>query len=316
MRVTPLLVVAFVACRTEGGVDTTTITSAPVAAPERTMPDLVELDYRGRFHGANVYVTFGSRGRVASGSCFYEADGADVPLRGGLDERGVLTLEEMGEDGPVSNVTLTKDAGGAWSGTWESADASRSGAAELEPIARRSGQPVLVAARHTKPRDAVDVRTPVVLGLADRAFERKLNAALAEMTDVIAPRGASAAVTVDYGVPLDERGFVSFVMTSRYASELPCGGGLCIGDTRGLTAAVDARAIADDVWDVVDPVKARPLVASRKLGPVGVLTRRGVSFRIDELEEGVRAPLWDEIPYDELGASLRRSPFEMLWKRR
>ncbi len=314
MRVTALLCVAFLACRTDDAdVAETTLTSAPIAARGITPPDLVEADYRGRFHGANVYVTFTSRGRVASGTCFYEADGRDVTLRGGFDDRGALVLEEMGDDGPVSVVTLTKGAGGAWSGTWESTDASRMGPAELEPIARRPGDAVFVATRHTK-RAGVDVRTPVVLGLADRAFQRKLDGALVEMTDAIVPRGVPAAITVEYAVPLDERGLVSFVMTSRYASEIPCGGGLCIGDATGLSAAVDARAIADDVWDVVDPVKARPFVARRKLGATGVLTRRGVAFRVDELEAGVLAPLWDEIPFDELGASLRHSPFESLWK--
>ncbi len=316
MRVAPLLLVAFVACQTEDGVASTTVTSAPLPAKrDGPPPGVVELDYRGEFHGAKLYVTFGSHGAVASGSCFYEADGELVTLRGGFDERGVLTLDEMGDKGPVSTVTLTSDPSGAWSGTWESADASRSGAAKLEPITHHRGEGVLVATRHTKPYDEIDVRIPVVLGLEDRAFERKLNGALEELATEAAPSDIGTAVTVDYAVPLDERGFVSFVVTARYASEIRCDGGLCIGTASGLSAAVDASVIADDVWDVVDPVKARRLVVSRKLASVGVLTRRGVSFRYDELEEGVHASAWDEIPFDELGSALRHSAFERLWKR-
>lgn len=316
MRVAPLMFVAFVACQTEDAVGSTTVTSAPISAVrDKPPPDVVELDYRGEFHGAKLYVTFGSHGAVASGTCFYEADGAIVTLRGGFDEHGVLTLQEMGDKRPLSTVTLTSDPSGAWSGTWESADASRSGDAKLEPITRHRGEGVFVATRHAKPHEAIDARIPVVLGLADRAFERKLDGALEELTTQAAPSDIGTAVTVDYAVPLNERGFVSFAIDVRYASEVRCDGGLCIGDASGLSAAVDAPALADDVWDLVDPVKAHRLIVSRKLAATGVLTRRGVSFRYDELEAGVHASAWDEIPFDELGAALRHSAFEPLWKK-
>jgi hypothetical protein len=307
-----LFFAAIGACREEDAVSTTTLTSATLVA---SMPPDVEFaDYRGTFHGAKVYASFESRGGVASGSCFYEADGLDVTLRGGLDERGVLTFYEMGEKGPVSTVTLTSDPSGAWTGTWESGDASRSGVAKLEPITRTPDGEVFVATRHTR-RDRVDVRAPVVLGLGDRVFEKRLNDALASLVQDAA-EDVDTWVTVDYLVPLDERGFVSIIVNARYANEVRCDGGVsCIGTASALSAAVDARALARDVWDVVDPAKAKPIIAARHLSSVGLLTRRGVSFRYDEVEDGMHAPAWDEISFDDLGASLRRgSPFEPLWK--
>jgi hypothetical protein len=281
----------------------------------RTPPDVAFADYRGTFHGAKVYASFESRGGVASGSCFYEADGLDVTLRGGVDERGVLTVYEMGEKGPVSTVTLTSDASGAWSGTWASADASRSGPVKLEPIARARGAEVFVATRHTR-SDHIDVRTPVVLGLGDRAFEKKLDDALESLAQTAAT-DVGAWVSVDYLVPLNERGFVSIIVSARYAAEVRCDGSVpCIGTASGLSAAVDNRAIATSTWDVVDPVKAAKLPAARRLSATGVLTRRGVSYLYDEIEDGVHAPAWDEISFDDVGGALRRgSAFEPLWKR-
>ena len=130
------------ACREDDTVQTT-LTSATLRAP-----DVAFGDYRGTFHGANVYASFEARGGIASGTFFYDADGIDVPLRGGIDERGALVLSEMGDKGPISTVTLRSDPSGAWSGTWASADASRSGAAKLQPIARARGAEVFIATRH------------------------------------------------------------------------------------------------------------------------------------------------------------------------
>ena len=315
-RVAPLLIVAGVACRENDVASSTTLTSADVRAPlhDRKPPDVAFGDYRGSFHGANVYASFDAKGGVASGNMFYEADGIDVTLRGGIDEHGVLVFSEMGDHGPVATVTLTSDPSGAWSGTWSSADSSRSGPAKLEPIARTPGNEVFVATRHTR-RGHVDVREPVVFGLGDRAFEKKLNDALATLT-ANAATDVGTWVTVDYLVPFNERGFLSVIVTARYASEMRCDNGVsCIGTSNGLSAAVDAHALATDLWDVVDPVKAKPFVAAHRLSSVGVLTRRGVSFRYDEVEDGVHAPAWDEISFDDLGSALRRgSAFEPLWK--
>jgi hypothetical protein len=297
------------ACREDDTARAVTLTSATLRSPDVTFAD-----YRGSFHGANVYASFEARGGIASGSFFYEADGLDVPLRGGIDERGALVLNEVGDKGPISTVTLRSDPSGAWSGTWASADASRSGAAKLEPIARARGAEVFVATRHTR-HDTIDVRTPVLLGLGDRIFEKKLNDALESLAQNAAT-DVGTWVSVDYLVPLNERGFVSVIVNARYASEARCDGGVpCIGTASGLSAAVDARAIESSVWDVVDPLKARKVEAARRLSPTGVLTRRGVSYLYDEVEDGMHAPAWDEISFDDLGASLRRgSAFEPLWK--
>jgi len=309
-RVALLFFATIVACREDDTVQVTTVTSATVRAP-----DVAFGDYRGSFHGANVYASFEARGGIASGTFFYEADGLDVPLRGGIDDRGALVLSEIGDKGTVSTVTLRSDPSGAWSGTWESGDASRSGAARLEPIARARGAEVFIATRHTR-RDHIDVRAPVVLGLGDRVFEKKLDDALQSLAQTAAT-DVGAWVTVDYLVPLNERGFLSIIVNARYANEVLCdAGAACIGTSSGLSAAVDARAIATSVWDVVDPVKVRKVRAARRLGATGVLTRRGVSFLYDEVEDGMHAPAWDEISFDDLGGALRRgSAFEPLWKR-
>ncbi len=298
------------ACREDDTVQVTTVTSATLRAP-----DVAFADYRGTFHGANVYASFEARGGIASGSFFYEADGLDVPLRGGIDEHGALVMRAMGDSGPISTVTLRSDPSGAWTGTWESADASRSGPVKLELIARTPGTEVFVATRHTR-SDHIDVRTPVVLGLGDRVFEKKLDDALESLAQTAA-KDVGAWVSVDYLVPLNERGFVSIVVNARYATEVKCDNGVvCMGTASGLSAAIDGRAIATTVWDVVDPVKAKKLPAARRITATGLLTRRGVSFRYDEVEDGVHAPAWDEISFDDLGTSLRRgSAFELLWKK-
>ena len=269
----------------------------------------------GHFTGANVYASFEARGGIALGSFFYEADGLDVPLRGGIDERGSLVLTAMGEKAPISTVTLRSDPSGAWSGMWESADASRSGTAKLEPITHTRGDEVFIATRHTR-RDHIDVAAPVVLGLGDRVFEKKLDDALQSLVQTAAT-DVGAWVSVDYLVPLNERGFVSIIVNARYAAEVRCDGGVpCIGTASGLSAAVDGRAIMTSVWDVVDPVKARKLEGARRVSATGVLTRRGVSYLYEEIEDGVHAPAWDEISFDDLGGALRRgSPFEPLWKK-
>jgi len=309
-RVALLIFATFVACREDDTVQSTTLTSATMRAP-----DVAFVDYRGTFHGANVYASFEARGGIASGSFFYEADGVDVPLRGGIDEHGTLVLNALGDKGTISTVTLRSDPSGAWSGTWESGDASRSGVAKLEPIARTRGAEVFVATRHTR-HDHIDVRAPVVLGLGDRAFENKVNDALESLAQTAAT-DVGAWVSVDYLVPLDERGFISIIVNARYAAEVMCDGGVpCIGIASGLSAAVDDHALATSTWDVVDPVKARKLAAARRMGATGILTRRGVSFLYDEVEDGVHAPAWDELSFDDLGGALRRgSAFELLWKR-
>ena len=309
-RVALLIFATIVACREDDTVQATTLTSATLRTP-----DVAFADYRGTFHGANVYASFEARGGIASGTFFYEADGIDVPLRGGIDERGALVLSEMGDRGAISTVTLRSDASGAWSGTWESADASRTGPAKLEPIARTRGAEVFIATRHTR-SNHIDVRAPVVLGLGDRVYEKKLDDALQSLAQTAAT-DVGAWVTVDYLVPLNERGFLSIIVNARYASEVRCDGGApCIGTASGLSAAVDDHAIMTSTWDVVDPVKARKLLVARRMGATGVLTRRGVSFLYDEVEDGVHAPAWDEISFDDLGGALRRgSAFEPLWKK-
>ena len=56
------------ACREDDG------SRRPSRRP-RDCPDVAFGDYRGTFHGANVYASFEARSGIASGTCFYEADG-------------------------------------------------------------------------------------------------------------------------------------------------------------------------------------------------------------------------------------------------
>lgn len=319
MRLFPLVFLAIAACEPDAA---TSVRSTSATIHAAASPDLEEADYRGTFHGANVYVTIESHGALASGSCFYETDGADVPLRGAIDERGVLTLEELDDRRAISTITLSGGANGVWTGTWKSADTSRAGLVRLERITRREGAPVLVATRHLE-RRAGDARVPVVLGLADRVFERKLNEELAASS-----KRASTA-TFDYVVPLNEHGFVSFEITGKYL----CDVGPCTEKRTGVTAAVDAHEVATDASALIDMVKARTLLVDvvkggndacakmldddRALALVhsGILTQRGVSILYERCDEG-SATRARELTFAELGPSLRsESAFAPAWRR-
>ena len=300
--------------------------SSTSAAIHAKPVEIAESDFRGTFNGATLYATVDAHDGIASGTCFYEDDGTDVPLRGAIDEHGVMMLQQVGDKGPVSSVTLTADATGAWTGTWKSADQSRSGTARLEPIARKPGDPVFVAARTIR-QTRSDTRVPVVLGLADRAFEKKLDDALLAKASVRAPAG-SWRVTTDYSVPLNERGYVSFEIISRYADHASDKS----GGADGLTAAVDRQAIASTAADLIDVVKAKRLLvdmaergyarcstsltdehALDTIG-AGVLTKTGVAIEHDTCDDHVHSPAWDELSFATLGSALRAgTAFEPFW---
>lgn len=305
-RVAILLVSGLFGCR--GG-------DVSASAPPPAAPSAVrEADYRGELAGAKVYATFGARGTIASGSCFYDSGGEEVPLMGALDERGVLLLEETSDHGPASTIRLARGDGGEWFGTWSSADESRSGIARFDPLVRAPGEPVFVAPRHVVSEN-VDARIPVVLGLADREFEKKLDARLAELAEARPPPGGS--VTVDYAVPLNERGVVSIEITTRRIV-----GRRTTSEAAGLTAAVDAGVIGRDVTDFVDVPKARAALdeatpdcdGGDPLPESAVLTERGVDLLVGAC--GARAPGWHELAFAKVRAAMRQgTPFSLAWSR-
>jgi hypothetical protein len=320
-RVAFSLFFVVVACQGERATpDAITTTSAVLASNDVTgsgPATIPEADYRGTFNGANVYVTFGAHGTIASGFCFYDAFGADVPLRGAVDEHGVVMLQEMDEKGPASSITLERDGSGVWFGTWTSHDESRSGSARLEPLVRHAGEPVFVATRHVEVTRAgrcgatwnpapsacdVSARVPVVLGLTNRVFEHALNQKLASLADMRPPAGDGALI--DYEVPLNARGLVSFEISAHWRGPAAQEGNAAAG----LTAAVDVGKIADDVDDFVDVPKARVdhdlLVHARG----AVLTDTGVAI--------LDGSTWRDLAFTKLAGAMRAgTPFTSAWKR-
>jgi hypothetical protein len=353
--------VLLAACRSHDVTRTTSASTSSRASAAPAAADIPQTDFRGTFNGAKVYVTLEVHDGLASGSCFYEAGGPDVPLRGATDAHGALTISEMDDDqADLSHVALVRDAGGAWSGTWKSTDLTRSGPAKLEPISRRAGAPAVVATRRVHKQSLAlcgwrgipvapcesDARVPVVLGLADRAFEKKLNDRLAAISSIRPPSNpVGLRVKIDFATPMNDRGFVSFEITARYLPEPACDkpGAACAGvyayshatgSAAGLTASVDAHAIATNVSDFVDVVKARqqlvdlvtsgfadcvtPVDAEQAFDRVGegVLTSTGVAVLVDHCQNHVHGPTWRELSFATLGPALRGgSPFAPVWKR-
>ena len=328
-RVAFSLCIALVACRGPDATPAVAAASTPGLDADADGPPKVvaEADYRGDFAGASVYATFEAHGTIASGTCFYDAYGTLVPLRGGIDERGDVMLEEMGESGPVSTIRLARDASGAWYGTWTSEDETRRGPARLEPLVRRAGEPVFVATRQVHVASTArcrskwttscgtDARVPVVLGLADRAFERKLDERLLALATISPPAGVGASI--DYDVPLNERGFVSFEIAARLGDGQ--------SEKAGLSAAVDDDAIASDLTAFVDVPKARGALDALVGGACdggalahlhdAVLGERGVRVLVDGCDGG-RSQRWRELGFAKLAGALRaETPFDAAWSR-
>ncbi len=363
------------ASRTSAGLDAAIASCVPSPVPPST--DIAETDFRGSFNGVPLWGTLEARGGSVSGSCFYESVGVDIPLRGSLEDNGAMALSEIGPHGPVSTITLTKGQGASWIGTWKKADGTKTGPARLQPIKRRTGEPVVVATRHVHKSSLAlcdwseaattkrgqfasvpaapceqDARVPVVLGLDDRGFQKKLNRRLAEACDVAPPPNpVGLRIKIDYFVPLNERGFITFVVKGDYLSEAACDrraaeGAECSGVyahshtlnvASGLTAAVDGRAIASSAADFMDVKRARsPLIATIRggqdhcvtgpmeydpleglpQGPPAVLSPKGVSILYDNCAEHVHTYAWAEIPFARLRSALRAgSIFEPVWSK-
>src|SRR6185312_17076250 len=192
----------------------------------------------------------------------------------------------------------------------------RSGSARLEPLVRHAGEPVFVATRRAEIPSAtrcgspwaasssceVTARVPVVLGLANRAFEHALDDRLASRADMRPPPGDGAVI--DYVVPLNAHGFVSFEISARWTGPAAHGG----GQAAGLTAAVDAGEMADDVDDFVDVPKARDQADVLAHAHGAVLTDNGLALLV-----GGR---WRDLAFPKLEGAMRAgTPFSGAWRR-
>ncbi len=266
--------------------------SGAVAVPPASTPTIEfgETDFRGTFNGAKLVATFDVKSGAASGSCFYESVGADIPLRGKVSDDGSLVLNELDGDKAVSTITLRRGADGTLSGTWSKGD--KSGPAALVPVTRKPAEPVVVVTRQetdkslaicgwdgrrfgngdTEKPSAPCIRrasVPVVFGLSDRPFQRSLNAALVAAAKMKAPDNPiGVGVVVSYAIAMNARGVLSIVLDGRFDcgptnkdceldAYLPGHNG---GRSVGLTAAVDGASIARSPADFIDLAKARSTI--------------------------------------------------------
>jgi len=312
-----------------------------------------ETDFRGAFNGAKIVATLDARSKAIHGTLFYESVGTDIPLRGTIADDGTITLSEMKGETAISTTTLTRAADGTLSGTWKSGE--KSGPATLAPIAYKPDEPILTVARHVdesslalcgkfadeKPKAPCrrKARAPVVLGLADRAFEKKLNETLLERAKISPPANPEGiGVAVDYRIELAARGVLSivFIGTFECGTVKDCGidsyvPGHKWNQLRTLVAAVDASAIAKDYKDYVDFTKTRaaikPIVAngfkmcvsSGPDDPVdgvvdAVPSEKGLAFAYDNCGNHVHSDAWETIPYAKLSGALKSgTPYEKAW---
>jgi len=361
-----LLLVVLVGCsRSQPSATVASASAAPVVAdagpPAPKRVELAETDFRGTFNGAKLVATLRAKDGIVTGSCFYEAFGADIPLRGTAKDDGTLVVSEMKGDAAVSTVTLTRAADGTLSGTWSTPQ--KSGPATLTPVVHAPGGTIEVATRpHVETSLAIcgwngsrydredwlkDVpkgpcrrasKAPVVLGLADRAFEKRLNDALFTDAKMAAPNNADGVgVDVTYTLPLSERGILSVVFTAKFScGNVPdCSVDNWVdahnwGASFGVTVAVDAGVIAKSPADFVDFSKVRPVVRGVlaagfaqcvSAGPEegwsvqgAVLGESGLSIEHDECVNHVHSDAWTLVPYAKLGPALKAGPFEAAWK--
>jgi hypothetical protein len=325
------------------------------AAPA-TKVEFSETDFQGTFNGAKLVATIEAKNNKVSGTCFYESVGTDIPLDGAIAADGTITLSELKGSTAVSTTTLTRASDGTLSGTWKTSE--KSGPASLVPVSYTKGDKLAIATRlgdesslalcgkfaDEKPKAACRRKTkaPVVLGLTDRAFEKKLNDALAGLAKMAVPANPEGiGVTVDYTVHLAARGILSVAFLGNYVcgtAVKECGVDGYVPEhrwheTASLTAAVDASLIAKSYSDFVDFSKAAALikpiveggfkrcVSSGPDDPVdgvtgAVLTETGVSVEYDNCGNHVHADAWAPIPYAKLSAALKAgSPYESAWKK-
>lgn len=229
---------------------------------------LADRDFQGSFNGARVFGTLRVAGSAVEGTLFHQQSGVDIPVKGAL-RNGVLTLREL-ERGRSDRTVTLRSNGNIWSGSWK--NGRRRGNAWIAFLQRRPGEPVVVATRThrttsspcegqvsdggtRKVRAVTTVRIPVVLGLANRTFERELDARLQADAEQFQAMTCPVGVDVSFRVVLNTRGFFSVIFDERNVA----GPGICVAcetfhenDAAGLTAAVDAGFIAH-MRDFVDP---------------------------------------------------------------
>jgi hypothetical protein len=182
-------------------------------------------------------------------------------------------------------------------------------------------------------------KTPVVLGLADRAFEKTLNDTLASDAMMLPPNNPEGiGVDVDFAVSLAARGILSVVFTGQFV----CGAiadctidgyadGHDFGASSGLSVAVDAGVIAKSPAEYIDLARARDIIhpvlvagQAHCAGPTrddaltvdgAVLEETGVSIEHDECVNHVHSHVWTLVPYAKLASALKNgSPFEAAWR--
>lgn len=332
---------------------TSTTAVEPVPSGVVAAIEFGEKDFRGSFNGAKVVATFAAKSKTIDGTLFYESVGTDIPLHGTIADDGAITLSEMKGTTAISTTTLTRAADGTLSGTWKSGD--KSGPATLAPVAYKPGDPIVTVARHLdesslalcgkfadeKPKAPCrrKAKAPVVLGLADRAFEKKLNETLLERAKIPPPANPEGiGVSTDYRIDLAARGVLSVVFVGTYE----CVGGKDCGvdgyvpnhkwnEMKTLVAAVDVGTIAKSYKDYVDFTKARaviaPIVASGfkmcvSSGPDdpvdgvtdAVPSEKGLAFAYDNCGNHVHSDAWETIPYAKLSGALKSgTPYEKAW---
>src|SRR6185312_2338551 len=107
---------------------------------------------------------------------------------------------------------------------------------------------------------------------------------------------------IDYVVPLNAHGFVSFEISARWTGPAAHGG----GQAAGLTAAVDAGEMAVD--DFVDVPKARDQADVLAHAHGAVLTDNGLALLV-----GGR---WRDLAFPKLEGAMRAgTPFSGAWRR-
>ncbi len=286
----------------------------PTVTVVAAVTSLAESDFEGSFDGAKLFGTFEARDGVVSGSLFYERVGVDLPITGTFTN-GTLVLSELERGTAVSVVTLTRpQPGGAWVGSWKKA--AHEGPAVLRVIARAAGAPVVVATRVDKTRSAgcdgedVDgrpkrvhppttVRVPVVLGLADRAFEHTLNDQLKALAHGVTAK-CPLGVDVTFRTPLDARGFLSVVFDTRYVSEPDVGvyAWTHTGNvSSGVVVAID-RAHVGAMEEIVDTTKLGAVLSSKLLAANASCVTGPAEHPLDLLETLVLTADGAEICYE------------------